>query len=117
VTIAGGAIAELAIAGDATAIGGGPPGGGGVGAAAVWAYELLPGITAGEMLTTLYEALAEVEPGYDAGRVLRIIAASVAGKTSGGPSGFIARNISDTQNQISGVADASGNRSSATYGP
>ncbi len=28
----------------------------GVGAAAVWAYELLPGITAGDMLIALYEA-------------------------------------------------------------
>jgi hypothetical protein len=60
--------------------------------------------------------LAELETGYDVGRALRIIAAAVAGKTSGGPTGFVARNLSDTADQIAGTSDASGNRSSATYG-
>jgi hypothetical protein len=86
------------------------------GAAAVWAYELLPGVTAGDMLTAIYEMMMEVEPGFDQARVLRIIAASVAGKTSGGPAGFIARNLGDTTNMIAGTSDASGNRSDAIYG-
>lgn len=87
------------------------------GAAAVWAYELLPGVSAGDMLTAIYEMMMEVEPGFDQARVLRIIAASVAGKVTGGPSGFVARNLSNTQDQVSGTADNGGNRPSATYGP
>lgn len=86
-------------------------------AAAIWAHELLPGVSAGEMLIAIYEHLIEVEPGYSAARMLRIIAAAVAGKTTGGPGGFVARNVSDSADQITGAADESGNRSSASYGP
>lgn len=58
----------------------------------------------------------EIEPGYSVARALRIIAAAVAGKTAGGPDGFTARNLGDTADQITGAADESGNRTSATYG-
>lgn len=60
---------------------------------------------------------AELESGYSVARALRIIAAAVAGKSSGGPGGFVARNLTDTANQITGAADpATGNRTSVTYG-
>jgi hypothetical protein len=59
---------------------------------------------------------AELETGFDVGRALRVIAAAVAGKTAGGPSGFTARNLSDTADQIVGTATSDGNRGNATYG-
>lgn len=60
---------------------------------------------------------ALVEPGFSLSRVLRIIASAVAGKSTGGPAGFIARNLPDTADQVTGAADGSGNRTAATYGP
>lgn len=58
-----------------------------------------------------------VEPDFTARRMLRIVAASVAGKTSGGPGGFVARDLSDTQDMIVGAADmASGDRVPTAYG-
>lgn len=58
----------------------------------------------------------ELEPGFSAARELRVAAAAVAGKTSGGPAGFVARNLSDTANQVTGVADPDGNRDGVGYG-
>ncbi len=57
-----------------------------------------------------------LEAGFDASQILRIIAAATAGKSSGGPGSPVYRNLSDTQNQISGTANSSGDRSSITYG-
>ena len=58
-----------------------------------------------------------LDSGFDASRMLRIVAAAVAGKTTGGPDGFIARDLADSQDQITGTADpATGNRTGATYG-
>jgi len=57
-----------------------------------------------------------LEPGFTADRILRIIAAAVAGKTTDTPTSFVARNLADTQNQINGVVDPSTGRTSATYG-
>lgn len=57
-----------------------------------------------------------LEAGFDASRILRIIAAAAAGKMSGGPGSPTFRNLSDTQDQITGTADSNGNRSSASYG-
>jgi hypothetical protein len=115
-TIGVGSIGEYAIAEDSSVVTGGGGGGTGATAAEIWAYELLPGVSAGDMLLALYEMLSEVHPSYDAGRVLRIIAAAVAGKTTGGPGGFTARNLPDTTDQVVGTADASGNRLPTSYG-
>jgi hypothetical protein len=71
-------------------------GGTGASAADIWAYEIAPGFTAE--------------------RLLRIVAAAVAGKVSGAPSSPVFRDVGDTQDMIIGVADSSGNRTSATYG-
>jgi hypothetical protein len=57
-----------------------------------------------------------LETGFTADRLLRVTASAVGGKTSGGPSSFVARNLADTQDQITGTADVSGNRSAVTYG-
>lgn len=57
-----------------------------------------------------------IEAGYDASRVLRIIAAATAGKSSSGPDTPIFRNLGDTEDMISGTADGNGNRTAATYG-
>ncbi len=58
----------------------------------------------------------ELESGFSVARTLRIIAASTAGKVTGGPDGPVFRNLSDTANQITGVATEDGNRTTATYG-
>jgi hypothetical protein len=57
-----------------------------------------------------------VEAGFDAARVLRIIAAATAGESSGGPSSPVFRDLSDTENMITGTANADGDRSAVTYG-
>ncbi len=67
-----------------------------------------------DIATAVWEEV--LETGFSASRIARTTASAVAGKTSGGPSTFTARNLSDTQDQITGTADASGNRSTATYG-
>jgi hypothetical protein len=59
---------------------------------------------------------AILESGFSADRLMRIIAAAVAGKASGGPGSPVFRNVGDTTDMITGTADASGNRSAATYG-
>lgn len=72
-------------------------GGSGASAADIWNYEIAPGFTAE--------------------RLLRIVAAAVAGKVSGAPANPVFRDVGDTQDMITGEADSSGNRASATYGP
>ena len=57
-----------------------------------------------------------IDAGFSAQQILRIIAAAVAGKSSGGPATPVFRNVADTKDQISGTADTSGNRINITYG-
>lgn len=74
----------------------------------------MAGATSTENATATW---AEVlETGFDASRILRIIAAATAGKLTGEPGSPVFRNLADTQNQITGVADTNGNRQTATYG-
>ena len=56
-----------------------------------------------------------VEMGYTLKQVLRLIAAAVAGKSSGGPGSPVFRSLDDSANRITGVADDSGNRTTATH--
>lgn len=58
----------------------------------------------------------EIEDGYTAARMLRIIAAAVAGKSSGGPTNPAFRNVSDTEVQVSGVVNENGDRTGLIYG-
>lgn len=53
---------------------------------------------------------------FTASRILRIIAATTAGKSSGGPGTPTFRNLGDTQNQVVATADADGDRSPIVYG-
>jgi hypothetical protein len=74
--------------------------------------------TAPPSTTNIVDAILddEIETGFSVARTLRIIAASTAGKVTGGPDGPVFRNLSDTANQITGVATEDGNRTTATYG-
>ena len=67
-----------------------------------------------EIATAVWAAV--LETGFDASKAVRIIAAAVAGKVSGGPGSPVFRNLADTQDQITGTATAVGNRTAATYG-
>lgn len=60
--------------------------------------------------------LDEIEPGFTAARMLRIIAAAVAGKSTGGPDNPTYRNIGDTEDEITGTVNNVGDRSDITYG-
>ena len=55
------------------------------------------------------------EPGFTFADMLRIIAAVVAGKSSGGPGSPVFRDLADLKNRVTGTADSSGNRTAATY--
>ncbi len=57
-----------------------------------------------------------LETGFSASRILRIIAAVLAGKSTGGRASLTARNLADTQNQVVGAADDQGNRTPSSYG-
>ena len=57
-----------------------------------------------------------LEPGFTAEKILRLVAAAIAGKSSGGPGSPVFRDLADTQDMVTGVADSSGNRTSVTYG-
>jgi hypothetical protein len=75
-------------------------------------------IAAGQLAAIAAAVMAfAVETGYSADRVLRIIAAAVAGKSSGGKTDPVFRNLTDASDQITGAADDDGNRTAATYGP
>lgn len=72
------------------------------------------GLTTANVGDAVWGAL--LEEGFDASRILRIIAAATAGESTGGPGSPVFRNLADTQNQVSGTANSSGDRSSITYG-
>lgn len=91
---------------------------------------LRPGWVDVDLGTQLFSAINDVplgaalqvwnmvlEAGFTADRILRIIAAAVAGKVSGGPASPVFRNLGDTQDQVAGTADADGNRTPSSYGP
>jgi hypothetical protein len=58
---------------------------------------------------------AEMEPGFTFAEALRIMAAVIAGKSSGGPGSPVFRDLADSKNRVIGTADSSGNRTAATY--
>lgn len=57
------------------------------------------------------------EAGYTVRQTLRIMAAVLAGKASGGPSGSTFRNLPDTANRVAATADANGDRSAMVHTP
>jgi hypothetical protein len=54
---------------------------------------------------------------YNLQQYLRIIAAAVAGKASGGPGSPVFRDVEDASNVITGTADSSGNRTASVITP
>lgn len=61
---------------------------------------------------------AEVlESGYSSADIMRIMAASLAGKTSGQPSAPVFRSIDDSADRITATVDDDGNRTAITLAP
>jgi hypothetical protein len=57
-----------------------------------------------------------LETGFSAKRLLRIVAALVAGKSTGGLVNVTVRDLADTENMMTGSADAAGNRTPTSFG-
>lgn len=56
-----------------------------------------------------------MEPGFTFADAIRIMAAVIAGKSSGGPGSPVFRDLADSKNRVTGTADSSGNRTAVTY--
>lgn len=90
-------------------------------AAAVWNSLAASFNTAGTMGEKMNDAGSAANPwteviesGYTAAEILRILAAAVAGKTSGQPSSPVFRDIADTKDRITATVDSTGNRTAIT---
>lgn len=83
-------------------------------------WEATYDVSAGGVLSTADVAAAVwayvVEGAFVASRMLRIVAASVAGKSTGGAASFTARDLTDGTNMVVGSADTLGNRTPTSYG-
>jgi hypothetical protein len=82
--------------------------------AAVWSSGSRTLTSFGTLVADIWASVLEV--GFSASHLIRVIAAAVAGKTTGGATGFTARNVSDTADQVVGTADADGNRTPTSHG-
>lgn len=58
-----------------------------------------------------------VESGYTLRQALRLVAAVLCGKASGGPNGTIFRSMDDSANRVSSTSDSNGNRTAVTLAP
>jgi hypothetical protein len=77
-------------------------------------------LTSGErdsVATALLDLANGAETGYTVRQALRLIAAVLCGKASGGPTNVIFRNLGDTANRVVTIADGNGNRSTVTLLP
>lgn len=98
--------------------------------AQIWAYQLVPGVTAGQMLTDIWQASApvssiasgildasNVESNLTVRQALKLIAAATAGKLSGaGTTTVTIRSaVADDADRIVATVDTNGNRSAVTY--
>lgn len=85
---------------------------------AIAANAITAAATAADFGTEVADAVwaKALETGFSADRILRIVAAAVAGKVSGGPGSPVFRNLQDTGNVVTGTADSQGNRTAASYG-
>ena len=67
------------------------------------------------VIQSIESALTDIESGYDAGELLRIILAAVAGKGGDNGSGtYRYRDMADTKDRIVATTDGQGNRTSVT---
>jgi len=60
---------------------------------------------------------SEIEAGFSMRKILRLMASVLLGKSTGGPGSPVFRNVTDAKARVTGTADASGNRSAASYDP
>jgi hypothetical protein len=77
-------------------------------------------LTTGErdaVAAALLDLTNGIETGYTLRQAMRIAAAVLGGKVSGGPDTPIFRNLGDTQNRVAAVADKDGNRTAVTLTP
>lgn len=77
-------------------------------------------LTSGErdsVASALLNLADGVELGFTAKQTLRLLAAVLCGKASGGPTNAIFRNIGDTANRVVTIADGNGNRTTVTLLP
>lgn len=58
-----------------------------------------------------------IETGYTFRATMRLMSAVLCGKASGGPGNSVFRNMPDTANRVTSVADSSGNRTVMTLTP
>ena len=97
--------------------------------AQIWAYQLVPGVTAGQMLTDIWQASApvssiaseildasNVESNLTVRQALKLIAAATAGKLSGaGTTTVTIRSaVADDADRIVATVDTNGNRLAVT---
>jgi hypothetical protein len=83
--------------------------------------------TAGVPKTDVYDAAAVgtalldlangVETGYTLRQALRVMAAVLCGKVSGGPGAPVFRDMTDAANRVASTSDANGNRTAVTLTP
>ena len=71
--------------------------------------------TAAENASALLDKADGVETGYTPKQALRLMAAVLCGKVSGGPGSPVFRNLADSANRVSATADSSGNRTAVTH--
>lgn len=53
---------------------------------------------------------AVIESGFSFLKVMQILGGVIAGKTTGGPGGYVVRSLDDSRDILAGTSDASGNR-------
>jgi hypothetical protein len=58
-----------------------------------------------------------IETGYTFRQMMRVLSSILLGKASGGPGGSVFRDVNDTKNRITTVADSDGNRTTMTLDP
>ena len=67
--------------------------------------------------TNLLDLANGVETSFTLRQSLRLMAAVLCGKASGGPSNTVFRDMGDAANRVTSVADANGNRTTVTLTP
>lgn len=70
---------------------------------------------AGEGALALIGGTDAIETGYTFKQTLRLMAAALAGKVSGGPTSPVFRNLADSAARITATVDGSGNRTAVTH--
>lgn len=71
-----------------------------------------------EIVNAVFDsAAALIEAGFTFRQTMRLMSAVLCGKASGGPGNSVFRNMPDTADRVTSVADSSGNRTTMTLTP